>query len=387
MAKILIWADAGCTTGFGIVTHEIATRMCKDGHDVHILAINYKGDPWDAPYKLYPAALQGNFFGLNRLKPLYEQLQPDLMFMLNDLDVIYDGWEQFDKRWPVRTLVYFPVDATDWPKYVWQPLQDPLALLAVQSNFGKAVVKNEAGLHATTVWHGVDHNIFLPVSKKRQIMFNGVKYTSKESLKSVVNMQNKFVVLATNRNTHRKNYPDTLRVFAEFHRRHHDSKMLIHAFQKDEGGDLRFLIERYGLQDAVAFSNPRDFVHGVPKEVLSIYYNLADVKISMSLGEGFGMTDLEAIACGTPVVAQDFSATSEVVGGGGILIKPLHAYTAPRMADYRWPDVSGFLAALEHLYLSPRFRKERGQVGYQHAQQFSWDKAYEKLRELIGRAR
>jgi glycosyltransferase involved in cell wall biosynthesis len=55
-------------------------------------------------------------------------------------------------------------------------------------------------------------------------------------------------------------------------------------------------------------------------EELLFLYNIADCYVSTSLNEGFGSPQLEAIACGIPVVTANNSAMSEVVGGAGILI-------------------------------------------------------------------
>jgi len=50
------------------------------------------------------------------------------------------------------------------------------------------------------------------------------------------------------------------------------------------------------------------------------YYSLADVYVSSSLLEGFGLPIAEALACETPVVAADSGSTAEVMGPGGILV-------------------------------------------------------------------
>ena len=58
------------------------------------------------------------------------------------------------------------------------------------------------------------------------------------------------------------------------------------------------------------------------KSSLVEIYNAADVLVAPSLHEGFGITLLEAMACGTPVITSNVSAMPEVVGNAGILIEP-----------------------------------------------------------------
>ena len=64
-------------------------------------------------------------------------------------------------------------------------------------------------------------------------------------------------------------------------------------------------------------------------EQMAGLYSAADLFISTSMGEGFGLTIAESLACGTPVIAQDVSAITEVVGPGGVLIPPASPFTVP----------------------------------------------------------
>jgi glycosyltransferase involved in cell wall biosynthesis len=62
----------------------------------------------------------------------------------------------------------------------------------------------------------------------------------------------------------------------------------------------------------------------IPDEKLIDYYNLADVFVMPSKKEGFGIVFLEALACGTPVVAGNKDASKEAVleGEVGLLVDP-----------------------------------------------------------------
>jgi glycosyltransferase involved in cell wall biosynthesis len=60
----------------------------------------------------------------------------------------------------------------------------------------------------------------------------------------------------------------------------------------------------------------------VPDEQMPAYFSLANVYVSASLLEGFGLPLAESLACETPAVAADSGATAEVVGPGGILVPP-----------------------------------------------------------------
>jgi glycosyltransferase involved in cell wall biosynthesis len=90
----------------------------------------------------------------------------------------------------------------------------------------------------------------------------------------------------------------------------------------------------------------------VPDEQLPDYYSLADVYVSASLMEGFGLTLAEALACQTPVVAAKAGSVAEVVGPGGILVPPRDP---PALAE-----------AISCLLQNPEQRRELGLRGRAH---------------------
>jgi glycosyltransferase involved in cell wall biosynthesis len=114
-------------------------------------------------------------------------------------------------------------------------------------------------------------------------------------------------------------------------------------------------VQALGLQDRVRFTGY------VPDEDLPLWYNAASVLAFPSLYEGFGMPAVEAMACGTPVVAADSSSLPEAVGEAGLLFDPQNvAELADRLtAVLHNPDLAATMRA----------------KGLVQAQQFSWEKA------------
>lgn len=64
------------------------------------------------------------------------------------------------------------------------------------------------------------------------------------------------------------------------------------------------------------------FLGYLPEDALPLWYNAARVFVFPSLYEGFGLPALEALACGTPVIASSTSSLPEVVGNAAILVDP-----------------------------------------------------------------
>lgn len=88
-----------------------------------------------------------------------------------------------------------------------------------------------------------------------------------------------------------------------------------------------------------------------------------------SLLEGFGFPPLEAMACGTPVIASATSSVAEVVGEAGLLTDP-----------YR---VDGLLEALRSVFRDAGLRSRLIAKGYERASNYSWDAAARQTLQQI----
>ncbi|MGH9592172.1 MAG: glycosyltransferase family 4 protein, partial [Bryobacteraceae bacterium] len=87
------------------------------------------------------------------------------------------------------------------------------------------------------------------------------------------------------------------------------------------------------LRRAVIASRVEPFVRFlgfVPMATLKVFYRAAEVFAFPSLYEGFGLAPLEAMACGTPVVASDLPALVEAVGQAAELVTPDNVFDVAR---------------------------------------------------------
>ncbi len=127
---------------------------------------------------------------------------------------------------------------------------------------------------------------------------------------------------------------------------------------------LQTLKVELGIDNLVTFLGKRS------QQCLPYYYAAADVVVMPSLYESFGMVALEAMACGTPVVASDVGGLSFVVrdGESGFLVPERN----PR----------ALANCLGYLLRNPGLRERMGQRGTQIAREYAWQRIADQIEEL-----
>lgn len=116
--------------------------------------------------------------------------------------------------------------------------------------------------------------------------------------------------------------------------------------------DWRSLTVTFGIANNVVCAP-------VDEDDLPVLYSATSCFAFSSVYEGFGLTPLEAMACGAPVVCSDRTSLPEVVGSAGILTNP--------------EDPDAFGAAIKRVLTSPQLREDLGARGMARVKQFSWD--------------
>lgn len=391
MAKVLWLGDAGCHTGFGRVTHSIAERLVTEyGHEIHVLALNFRGDDFPStldpsqktPLWLYrPNVWKGDdFYGDTRIIEMLAKVTPDVVVFYNDPNVILR--QLFSNTYdPDRILLqyrpiisYVPCDGTNLP-VEWQRLQK-VTNMVVMSQYGKSMYPS-----ARLVYHGVDTEQFWPVSERPIVTSTGIECRTKQDCKEAFGFdKDGFLILRVDKNSGRKDFGATFKAVVPVMKRHEDIQVHFHTQSKQmqSGVDLEVLIQREPDIAAKRWFLPgmTDSWIGWDQVDLNALYNAADLFVSTSRGEGYGLTLVESLACGVPVIAQNVSAIPEVVGPGGLLIEPQRLITVPSGEDIWLSDIEAFSDAIEFLYSNPERRAELSEAGVKHVRDlFSWDEA------------
>jgi len=181
----------------------------------------------------------------------------------------------------------------------------------------------------------------------------------------------------------RKGYPIALQAFATFAKDKDDVLLFLHTQRNFHAGwNLDKLIRLFGITDKVVFTDNLKGPRGVADSELNLIYNICNVFLTTTVGEGFGLPILEAMAVGKPVVYHNVTSVPEIIGDAGIPIKTNHFTIFPnndRELVRPIADVQEIVNALEELYQKPELAKELGQKAYMRAIQmknqglFNWD--------------
>lgn len=184
--------------------------------------------------------------------------------------------------------------------------------------------------------------------------------------------QDEFVVLQLGRMVPRKGVDDVIRALALLDRSGPVRLLVVggNTAGPDERatpeiGRLRAIARECGVADAVTFAGRRE------RPALRACYHAADVFVSTPWYEPFGITPLEAMACGVPVVGSAVGGIrySVVDGVTGYLVPPR--------------DPPALAARLDHLRAHPELARALGAAGARRVRAcFTWERVTDELIEV-----
>jgi len=403
-------------TGFGTVTLELASRLVGLGVDARVIAVNHRGEPIRGVLsgRVWPASIMGDQFGGNisagaidgSLWPTLEpedHWKPDVVLVVSDVSGLLSHMGQLTQAkhdtWKDATVYHYcPIEGDNLPP-MWRQLWDLVEPVAM-SDYGARIISDHIGRPVARIYHGVDTDVFYPVSPGRPIRIKNSTLRSKEDCKLYFERDpDRTLLLRADRNAQRKFYPKTFEAFNLIAARDLNVDLILHCRPIDPGADgpdlIQELLRLPDIRDRVGWTLAHDTWVGFTRAELNALYNAADVYFSTTGGEGFGLTLAESMAAGTPVVVTDWAADRETVGDGGVLIPPLHdTYGEPVRyhhqtygMDFGVPDAKAFVQPTLDLLANKRARREMGAAGRLHVKRsFSWDVCAAQFVDLFSQA-
>lgn len=294
----LLWVgDAVAHTGFARVTHAVLDKL-RHYYNVHVLGINYKGDPHSYPYPIWPAYIGGDVYGYQRLPSLLSTLRPDVVCILNDPWVVSQYLSSTAFSTPV--YAYMPVDGCNLSPVYCEPLQKLTAAIAY-TEFGKQELQ-KAGVTVPiyVIPHGIDTDVFRPIPK--------------DKARAELNLDPSwYIVGAVNRNQPRKRLDLLFSCFAQWAlSKPAHVKLYYHGAINDVGWDIIGMARYYNIEDRLILTNLGiTSFQGIDYQKLPYVYSSFDVQLSTTMGEGWGLTTMEGMACGVPQIVPEYSALGE----------------------------------------------------------------------------
>ena len=312
--NVLAYCDSPtCATGFGTVSRNIFEGLYKTGrYNIDILGINFWGDPHSFPYRIWPVGTNQDKdpYGRKKICGMVPQMEYDILFFLQDtfildfLPELIPHLKTNGKKF--KSICYFPIDGV--PKEQWIKNISVVDYPIAYSEFGK---KEAEKIYADcpeldVIPHGVniDEYKLLPEDEVKSFR---VRYFGSQA--------EKFIFTNLNRNQQRKDIPRTIKAFVEFRKHVKDSILYLHMAQNDQGWDLPEVCRTYNLDISKDVIFPENFGpnQGYPRQVVNMLYNCSDCIISTTLGEGWGLSWIEAMATKTPVIMPANTALVECI--------------------------------------------------------------------------
>lgn len=388
--KVLFLSDSPFTnTGFSTISMNILNCLAEKGHECIFMAHNYFGQDLPKGIKLKDGTeFKFEITGAGRMQycqdlivPKIREFKADIFGCLLDTFMVSPFYPQLDMA-PARTVFYFPSDGGGGLPVGGDMVLRKCNMPVAMSRFAQKQALEVHKIKTEYIPHAVNEEIFYPLSIEK-----------KEENRTKWMLKNKFIVGTVTRNQPRKMLDRMIKSFAIFCRDKPDAVLLMHLDPTDPAApfDIQKLIVDQKIQNRCLFTNMRYF-RGFTYQQMNEVFNLMDVFLLTTSGEGFGVPIIEAMACEIPCAVTDYTTTNELLkedGECGIPIKLSCEVTGNMNVERGISDDYATLEALNILYEDKELRERYGKTGREKVLKYytwkvvgeSWDKL---LRGLHG---
>ena len=276
--------------------------------------------------KIYDLYFEPNFIPLDEIKA------KKVVVTIHDFSFyIYPQWHPKDR------ILFFS-------KYFWRNIKRADVIITVSNFINQQArqILNFGTKNIITIYNGYDEENFKVLNE--EILIN---YKNKKRL------PDRFILFIGSVEP-RKNLKNLLIAYSILPKEiTQEVKLLIAGFHGWKNEEIMSLLLK--LKDKVLY------LGYISDEELSILYNLAVAFIYPSFYEGFGLPNIEAMACGCPVITSDIPVMREICGDAAYFVNP---YEIESIKD-------GIMKVIENKNL----RNELIQKGFQRIKNFSWKKS------------
>lgn len=408
--KILWYSDFLKHTGFGNVAAEIISRLNATGdYEFKVIGINHDGSPYNYPESEYfqfkdipvwPAAsplYEDTFFGFKRFNQFINTKEFDLLFIMQDafnIIPLRDSILRARLEKNFKYIFYFPIDGdikNEWVSDAISIADYPVAYSQFGVNQVNAFTQS---IRLDIIPHGVDLNFFKPFEKEEDKNLFRKMYFNAEP--------DDFIISNINRNQPRKDLPRCMLAFSEFCKRHPDLKvkLYLHCLASDPAGHkihdiARKYLSNMAMNKIISPDPNLMCTNGISTEKLGKVYAASNIITSTTLGEGWGLSTTEAMACRVPVVMPNNSALTEIIGekeergylvksGGKINAFHVHKYDNDIFRPLT--DTEDLISKWEYVYDNYSEALKKADIALRWVQDYSWEKVVQQWDKLFKKA-
>jgi glycosyltransferase involved in cell wall biosynthesis len=297
-------------TGYSNQSRQIANILSKDGIEVFYFAHGYMGANIE-PGTIIEGGERFNYKIIGGGKePYFKDVLPyytkmyniDVLFILLDTFMLYPWFLNWDLT-PAKVIFYYPSDGGSGMPLGCEQILRKVHKAIAMAKFGQIQVQDMYGIQTGHIPHGVDSNLFKPLSDNE-----------KQQLKAKWGLQGKFVIGSVFRNQGRKMADRMIKSFALFAKSAPNAILFLHTDPNDNAQvfPIQALVQRYNLENRVIYTG-MTFFNGFPIDKMNEIYNIMDVFLLTTSGEGFGIPIIEAMAAGIPCLVTDYTTSRELI--------------------------------------------------------------------------
>tara|TARA_Y100000310_G_scaffold109892_1_gene108341 strand:- start:2059 stop:3345 length:1287 start_codon:yes stop_codon:yes gene_type:complete len=288
--------------------------VCLGGAMKHAEYQPQRVEPWADDWVIYPVDGYGNH---EIIRSILQKERPDMLWFMTDPRFFGWLWEiENEVRANVPMMYYHVWDNIPHPHFngrFYRSTDEIVCISKVTHDIVKTVSPEVPSYYLP---HAVNSSIFykhksIEEKAKIEILKNRITVESSKMHQN----PNKTIFFWNNRNARRKQSGTLVWWFKELLDEigHDKATLLMHTDARDpHGQDLPHLIDHLHIGDGqILLSTSK-----VDSPELSAMYNVADFTINISDAEGFGLSTLESLSCGTPIIVNMTGGLQEQVTDG-----------------------------------------------------------------------
>ena len=350
---------------------SLGGAMRHENYDLSI--VPEYGENW----KILPVDNYGN---QDIIRSIVRNENPDILWFMTDPRFWGWLWAIEHEIRPLCPMIYYHVwDNYPLPTYNRSAYLSNDQIVTISKVTDDIVKQVAPEVERTYLPHAVNTDVFKPLKDDE------VSVLRSENMPDVAS--DKVIFFWNNRNARRKQSGTLIHWFKKFLDKvgHDKACLIMHTNSNDPHGQpLDQILHELKITEGQIFLSQDKY----PPENLAALYNMADCTINISDAEGFGLSTLESLACGTPIVVNMTGGLQEQVTDGkewfGIGIEPcskaiIGSQEIPWIYEDRLNE-DEFIDALTKIYeMSPEERRELGLKGHQHVlKNYSFNKYIEQ---------